>query len=403
MKNGTRYIGWGLIAFALVICGWIFFSNRAEADGDGTVTDGNFTFKDGELIGYTESMPGEIVEIPSSYDDGGTQVTVTGIDGGVFNGTSVSSVIVPSSVTSVGDQAFQGTTNLMTVEFQGTVSNFGTDVFKSSGVQGVTINSETAVNANTFSGANSLAVVNVSGGSGLMTSFDGCVYGANGTELLYVPPSKSTISYNSGVTSIASGAFSGNETIEQTTIPDTVTTIHDDAFAGCNIAELVIPGTTTTIGSQSNFNPDTIYGNADTAAQYLAQALEIAGMRTRFIVLGNNPGGGSTDPVTPPGTDPVTPPGTDPVTPPGSNPSGGGDSGDDDVAYVEATDPNTGATTTYIVRGDGTVGVVKDTTPKTADGFDTRYFLVIAMALAGVATITLGRSKKLQYVSDNVR
>lgn len=403
MRNGTRFIGWGLIIFALVICGWIFFGNMAEAEGDGTVIAGDFTFKDGELIEYNGSTPGDMVEIPSTYDDNGTSVDVTSIGAGVFSGSSVSAVVVPDTVTTIGDSAFQGTTGLSFVEIQGTVNSFGTDVFNNSGVQSVTINSETAINANTFSGADSLMAVTVSGGSGLQTSYDGCVYGSNGTELLYVPPSKDTISYSGDITSIASGAFSGNKNITSTTIPDTVTTIKEDAFSYCKIEELTIPGTTTTIKDQANFNPDTIYGNAESAAQALAQWLELNNMTTKFIVLGNNPGSGSTDPVTPPGTDPVTPPGTDPVTPPGSNPSGGGDSGDDDVAYVEATDPNTGATTTYIVRGDGTVGVVKDTTPKTADGFDTRYFLVIAMALAGVATITLGRSKKLQYVSDNVR
>ena len=60
----------------------------------------------------------------------------------------------------------------------------------------------------------------------------------------------------------------------------------------------------------------------------------------------------------------------------------------------------TTTTVTYKVASDGSIssGHTKDTTPTTADGFDTRYLLCIAIFLLGAGTILFSKQKKLEAI-----
>ena len=60
----------------------------------------------------------------------------------------------------------------------------------------------------------------------------------------------------------------------------------------------------------------------------------------------------------------------------------------------------TTTTVTYKVSSDGSIssGHTKDTTPKTADGFDNRYLLCLGIFLLGAGAILLSRQKKLEAI-----
>ena len=60
----------------------------------------------------------------------------------------------------------------------------------------------------------------------------------------------------------------------------------------------------------------------------------------------------------------------------------------------------TTTTVTYKVSSDGTIsaGHVKDDTPKTADGFDTRYLLCLAIFLLGAGAIMMSKEKRLEAI-----
>ena len=60
----------------------------------------------------------------------------------------------------------------------------------------------------------------------------------------------------------------------------------------------------------------------------------------------------------------------------------------------------TTTTVTYKVSSDGSIsaGHVKDTTPKTADGFDTRYLLCLAIFLLGAGAILMSKEKRLEAI-----
>ena len=55
------------------------------------------------------------------------------------------------------------------------------------------------------------------------------------------------------------------------------------------------------------------------------------------------------------------------------------------------------------VKGGGNGGHTKDATPKTAGPIDARYFLVLAIFLAGVSVLLYSRHSKLDYVAKNKR
>ncbi|MCR4693733.1 MAG: leucine-rich repeat domain-containing protein [Pseudobutyrivibrio sp.] len=64
---------------------------------------------------------------------------------------------------------------------------------------------------------------------------------------------------------------------------------------------------------------------------------------------------------------------------------------------LTVTAGKTTTTVSYTVNGDGTIsaGHTKDTTPKTADGFDIRYLLCMGLFLLGAGTIFLSKQKRL--------
>ncbi len=69
---------------------------------------------------------------------------------------------------------------------------------------------------------------------------------------------------------------------------------------------------------------------------------------------------------------------------------------------LKITPPGTKTTTTvsYKVAADGTIssGHTKDSTPKTADGFDSRYLLCIAIFLMGAGSIMMSKQRKLEAI-----
>ncbi len=67
---------------------------------------------------------------------------------------------------------------------------------------------------------------------------------------------------------------------------------------------------------------------------------------------------------------------------------------------LRVTEGKTTTTVTYKVSSDGSIsaGHVKDTTPKTADGFDSRYLLCLAIFMLGAGAILLGNQRKLEAI-----
>ena len=156
-----------------------------------------------------------------------------------------------------------------------------------------------------------------------------------------------------------------------------------------------IPKSVTSIGAQSSWNPDVIYGVKGSEAERFAD-------QNGYIFEAE---GGSDDPVI---EDP--PPGGGPGGNGGSNEgdNGGGNEGDNGGSGGSNNGSNGGGTTT---KGGSTTTVARSTgssasrnigtaqvgsgTPKTGIDFDARYVLCAGVFLAGICLVLTKKKKNM--------
>lgn len=164
-----------------------------------------------------------VVNIPSEIN--GTPVTTIG--NAAFRDSSVTSVTIPASVTEIGANAFAGCTNLTSVNYEGDWSNLTIQ----SGNPAV----QDAANAPLFDFEfilNNTAVI--------VTN-----YKYNGAAADVTIPSRYQ---GKPVTMIDHAAFF-NSAVTSVTIPDSVTSIFDEAFINCpKLTNISIPNSVTYIG-----------------------------------------------------------------------------------------------------------------------------------------------------------
>ena len=151
--------------------------------------------------------------------------SVTSIGAFAFKGCSgLTSLTIPSGVTSIGYSAFEGCSSLTSLTIPSSVTSIGSVAFAYSGLTSLTIPSGvTSIGESTFYGCSGL--INLTIPSSVTSIGNQAFSGCSGLTSLTIP---------SGVTSIGEAAFSGCCGLTSLTIPSSVTSIDHNAFSGCS-------------------------------------------------------------------------------------------------------------------------------------------------------------------------
>ena len=159
----------------------------------------------------------------------------------VFYGCSgLTSLTLPSSVTSIGRGAFYGCWKLTSLTIPSGVTSIGYSAFRGcSGLTNLTIpSSVTEIGDKAFYGCSGLTSLTIP--SGVTSIGDEAFSGCSRLTSLTLP---------SSVTSIGDKAFYSCWMLNSLTIPSSVTSIGDEAFYGCiGLTSLTIPSGVTSIG-----------------------------------------------------------------------------------------------------------------------------------------------------------
>ena len=200
-------------------------------------TYGIYTYKVSKysttITGCNKSAKGAIT-MPSKID--GMPVTSIG-DWAFRDCTGLTSIMIPNSVTSIGNGTFNGCSSLTSITIPDSVTSIGYYAFwDCSGLTSITIpNSVTSIGYVAFSGCTGLTSINVASGNNYYSGNNGVLFNKKKTELIRYPAGKSQTSYTipDSVTSIRGNAFAGCTGLTSIAIPNSVTSIGDWAFDGC--------------------------------------------------------------------------------------------------------------------------------------------------------------------------
>ena len=142
-----------------------------------------------------------------------------------FRNQAIRSYIIPSSVTSIGDDAFAGCTSLSSVVIPDGVTSIGDRAFEGcTALTSIVIpDSVTSIGDRAFYGCTSLSSVVIPDGVTSIEEFT--FYGCTSLSSVVIPD---------GVTSIGVSAFDGCTSLRSVVIPDGVTSIEEFTFCGCN-------------------------------------------------------------------------------------------------------------------------------------------------------------------------
>lgn len=169
------------------------------------------------------------IKLPSS-------VTSIG-DSSFFNCINLTSITIPSQVNSIGERAFLGCTSLTSVIIPPLVSSIGSNAFKD---------------------CSSLDSVDIQ--SSISTIADYTFYNCTALKKVTIP---------SSVTTIGASVFKGCSSLSSVTIPNSVTYLGGVAFFGCtSLTSINIPSSVTQIGFNAFSKSSTYITVADSNPNY---------------------------------------------------------------------------------------------------------------------------------------
>lgn len=158
--------------------------------------------------------------------------TITSIGDDAFNGcTNLTSVTIPDGVTYIGDYAFNYCSGLSSVTIPNGITSIGNSVFSNcSGLTYITIPANiTSIGQYAFNNCSGLTSIAIP--DGITTIGDGAFYSCSGLTSVII---------GNSVTSIVQYVFAGCNGLTSVTIGSSVSSIGYGAFSGCNSLSEII-------------------------------------------------------------------------------------------------------------------------------------------------------------------
>ena len=181
--------------------------------------------------------------------------SVTTIGDWTFSGCkSLTSVMIPDSVTTIGGATFYECSSLTSITIPDSVTSIGEGAFaECTGLTSIVIpEGVKEIKENPFPMCYSLQGIEVNEKNKYYLSENGILFDKDKKTIIAYPTGKSGESYEipDSVTSIGDDAFYGCTSLTSITIPDSVTSIGDDALYGCtSLTSITIPDSVTKIGA----------------------------------------------------------------------------------------------------------------------------------------------------------
>jgi uncharacterized repeat protein (TIGR02543 family) len=164
---------------------------------------------------------------------------------------SITYVEIEFGVTTIGDDAFIGCGNLISVSIPDSVTTIDAYSFGyCSNLTSVSIPYSVGyIFSSAFNGCSRLTQINVDSGNAYYSSLNGVLFNKDKTSLERCPQRKQgSYTIPSSVTRIGSGAFRGCSGLTSVTIPDSVVEIDEYAFSECSgLTSVTIPDSVTCI------------------------------------------------------------------------------------------------------------------------------------------------------------
>ena len=185
-----------------------------------------------------------------------TGLPVTTIGEKAFNyRSSITNAILPASVKTIEFSAF-ASSNLQSIEMHG-IETIADSVFYASDLTSIILpDSLHTIGDQVFRGCTSLATITVDADNPYFKAINNVLFNKSGTKLIRYAPRLPATAYTApdGIETIVDYAFHNCSFLESITLPDSLQTIGDSAFNSCALTSLTLPASVTSIGNSAFWN-----------------------------------------------------------------------------------------------------------------------------------------------------